>query len=66
MHANLGFDENTKWQVQAITKTQIDGISKVVVLIGDKSGKAATLSLRLLHNARPKTHHRRRQDHSLR
>jgi len=39
MDANLGFDENNKWQVQAITKTQVEGISKVVVLIGDRAGK---------------------------
>ncbi len=39
MQANLGFDENSMWQVQAITKTGIEGITKVVVLIGDKTGK---------------------------
>jgi protein-disulfide isomerase len=39
MHANLGFDENNIWQVQAIQKTQVEGISKVTVLIGDKTGK---------------------------
>jgi len=39
MQANLGFDENNKWQVEAIAKTQVEGISKVVVLIGDRSGK---------------------------
>ena len=27
------------WQVQAILKTTVEGISKVVVLVGDKSGK---------------------------
>src|SRR5947209_7269718 len=27
------------WQVQAIFKTQVEGISKVVVYIGDKAGK---------------------------
>jgi protein-disulfide isomerase len=37
--ANLGFDDNNKWQVQAISKTQVEGISRVVVLIGDRSGK---------------------------
>jgi protein-disulfide isomerase len=39
MQANLGFDANSMWQVQAIQKTQITGMSKVVVFVGDKSGK---------------------------
>ena len=39
IQANLGFDDNNIWQVQAIHKTSVEGISKVVVLIGDKSGK---------------------------
>jgi protein-disulfide isomerase len=39
MQANLGFDPNAMWQVQAIQKTQITGINKVIVFIGDKSGK---------------------------
>ncbi len=39
MQANLGFDPNSMWQVQAIQKTQIPGISKVVVFVGDKTGK---------------------------
>lgn len=37
--ANWGYDDNRMWQVQAILKTQVDGVSKVVVLIGDKTGK---------------------------
>jgi protein-disulfide isomerase len=39
MQANLGFDENNMWQIQAIQKTPVEGISKVVVLIGDKTGR---------------------------
>jgi protein-disulfide isomerase len=39
MQANLGFDENSMWQVQAIQKTPVEGISKVTVLVGDKTGK---------------------------
>jgi protein-disulfide isomerase len=39
MQANLGFDANAMWQVQAIEKTQIPGISKVIVFVGDKTGK---------------------------
>ena len=37
--ANWGFDENRVWQVQAIMKTAVDNVSKVVVYIGDKTGK---------------------------
>ena len=39
MQANLGFDPNSMWQVQAIQKTQLPGINRVVVFVGDKSGK---------------------------
>jgi protein-disulfide isomerase len=39
MRANWGFDANRMWQVQAILKTPVDGLSKVVVLFGDRSGK---------------------------
>ena len=39
MEANLGFDANAMWQVQAIQKTQISGINKVIVFVGDKTGK---------------------------
>jgi protein-disulfide isomerase len=39
MQANLGFDPNSMWQVQAIQKTQLPGITKVVVFVGDKTGK---------------------------
>lgn len=39
MQANLGFDANAMWQVQAVQKTQIQGINKVIVFVGDKSGK---------------------------
>jgi len=34
-----GYDDSRIWQVQAIEKTPVDGISKVLVLIGDKTGK---------------------------
>lgn len=39
MQANLGFDHNAMWQVQAIEKTEIPGITKVIVFVGDKTGK---------------------------
>jgi protein-disulfide isomerase len=34
-----GFDETRVWQVQGIVKTPVDGVSKVYVLVGDKTGK---------------------------
>lgn len=43
--ASWGYDENRVWQVQAITKTQVDGVSKVVVFVGDKSGKQKPTAL---------------------
>jgi protein-disulfide isomerase len=39
LQTTWGYDQNRIWQVQAITKTQAEGISKVVILIGDKTGK---------------------------
>lgn len=39
LQATWGYDPDRVWQVQAILKTQVEGISKVVVLIGDKTGK---------------------------
>jgi protein-disulfide isomerase len=37
--ASWGFDEARVWQIQAILKTQVEGLSKVVILVGDKTGK---------------------------
>ncbi|MGA2831501.1 MAG: thioredoxin domain-containing protein [Terracidiphilus sp.] len=34
-----GFEETRVWQVQAILKTPSEGVSKVVVYVGDKTGK---------------------------
>ncbi len=39
LQANWGYDENRVWQVQAIFKTPVEGVSKVVVFVGDKTGK---------------------------
>lgn len=39
MQANLGFDANNMWQVQAIQKTQIPDINRVVIFVGDRTGK---------------------------
>jgi protein-disulfide isomerase len=37
--ASWGYEENRIWQIQAILKTPIEGVSKVVVFVGDKTGK---------------------------
>jgi protein-disulfide isomerase len=39
LHASWGYDENRIWQVQAILKTSVEGVSKILILVGDKSGK---------------------------
>jgi protein-disulfide isomerase len=39
LQASWGFDESRVWQVQAIEKTPAEGVSKVIVYAGDKSGK---------------------------
>jgi protein-disulfide isomerase len=39
LQTSWGYDDTRMWQVQAILKTPVEGISKVVVLVGDKSGK---------------------------
>jgi protein-disulfide isomerase len=39
LEANWGYDDSRMWQVQAIFKTPVDGLSKVVIFIGDKTGK---------------------------
>ena len=45
LQASWGYDANRIWQIQAILKTPVDGISKVVVLIGDKTGKQKIAAL---------------------
>ncbi len=39
LSASWGYDDNRVWQVQGILKTPVDGISKVIVFVGDKAGK---------------------------
>lgn len=39
LQASWGYDVDRIWQVQAIMKTPVEGLSKVVVYIGDKTGK---------------------------
>jgi protein-disulfide isomerase len=36
LYASWGYDQNRVWQVQAILKTPVAGLSKVVVLVGEK------------------------------
>ena len=45
LEQSWGYDDNRVWQVQAISKTQVEGISKVVVYVGDKSGKQKAQAL---------------------
>lgn len=39
LKAFWGYDDSRIWQVEAILKTPIEGISKVIIYAGDKSGK---------------------------
>jgi protein-disulfide isomerase len=39
LQASWGYDENRVWQVQAILKTQVEGVSKVVIFVDEKGGK---------------------------
>ncbi|MGP8269656.1 MAG: DsbA family protein [Terracidiphilus sp.] len=39
IQANLGFDDNNVWEIEAILKTPVEGVSRVFVLISDKGGK---------------------------
>ncbi|HUA91470.1 MAG TPA: thioredoxin domain-containing protein [Terracidiphilus sp.] len=39
LQTNWGYDDNRMWQVQAIMSTPVQGLSKVIVFVGDKSGK---------------------------
>lgn len=39
LEASWGYEEDRVWQVEAILKTAVEGVSKVIVYIGDKSGK---------------------------
>jgi len=39
LHTSWGYEDSRIWQVQAILKTPVEGVSKVVVLVGDKTGK---------------------------
>jgi protein-disulfide isomerase len=39
LQTSWGFDDSRIWQVQAIQKTASEGVSKVVIYMGDKTGK---------------------------
>lgn len=39
LRASWGYDDDRIWQVQAIMKTQLEGYTKVVIFVGEKSGK---------------------------
>jgi protein-disulfide isomerase len=45
LQANWGFDDNRIWQVQAILKTQVEGVSKVRVLVADKGPNSRTMQM---------------------
>lgn len=45
LHASWGYDETRIWQVQGIMKTSVEGIAKVTVFIGDKTGKQKPAAL---------------------
>jgi protein-disulfide isomerase len=39
LQASWGYDENRVWEVAAIMKTPVEGLSKVIIYMGDKTGK---------------------------
>jgi protein-disulfide isomerase len=43
--ASWGFDTRRVWQVQAILKTPVEGVSKVVIFVGDKTGQQKPTAL---------------------
>ncbi|HVJ07291.1 MAG TPA: thioredoxin domain-containing protein [Acidisarcina sp.] len=45
LHESWGYDTQRIWQVQAILKTAVPGVSKVVVLVAQKGAKAQVASL---------------------
>ena len=45
LQTNWGYDETRVWEVEAILKTSAEGVNKVVVYVGDKSGKQKPAAL---------------------
>ena len=39
LQASWGYDDTRVWEVWAIQKTEVEGISRVTLLVGDKTGK---------------------------
>lgn len=39
LQTSWGYDESRMWQVHAIEKTSVEGVSKVIIYVGDKTGK---------------------------
>jgi protein-disulfide isomerase len=39
LQSSWGFDDTRVWQVQGILKTAAEGVSKVIIYVGDKTGK---------------------------
>lgn len=39
LQASWGYDENRVWEVAAIMKTPVEGLTKVIIYMGDKTGK---------------------------
>jgi protein-disulfide isomerase len=39
LRASWGFEPDRIWQVEAILKTDVEGVSNVIVFVGDKTGK---------------------------
>jgi protein-disulfide isomerase len=45
LQSSWGYDDSRIWQVQAVLKTPVEGISKVVIFVGDKTGKQKPAAL---------------------
>lgn len=45
LQTSWGYDPDRVWQIQGIRKTAVDGLSKVIIVIGDRSGKQKLMAL---------------------
>lgn len=45
LQTSWGYDDTRVWQIAGIQKTPVDGLSKVVIYIGDKTGKQKPAAL---------------------
>lgn len=43
--ASWGYDDNRVWQIEGILKTPVEGVSKVIAYVGDKTGKQKPLGM---------------------